>query len=339
MSAPLQLPAPRRAKLPALISRVPALLGRGPVVPRPSSAYAEFLPAHLEILETPASPKMGFMLWTICGMITAALAWSSLAKIDIYAEAQGRIQPSGRSKVIQPLDVGRVSEIGVQNGSKVKAGELLVALDSTQSDADRAAARAELESLHAEIARRTTEIVDVQTDVSNPTVIYPPDVSDNYRKRDDSVFEAEMSQYQAQVEALQSQMAEKTARNQRLADGITARQKVIDSMHERLTMKETLESKQAGTHAAVIDASQLLETEQRNMIDDRGQVLENNAAGVSLQRRLDQAKRDFLATQNQKLSDAERRRDDVEQNYVKANDKAQHARIMRQSMGPCSSWR
>ncbi len=133
-------------------------------------------------------------------------------------------------------------------------------------------------------------------------MIYPPDVSDNYRKRDDSVFEAEMSQYQAQVESLQSQMAEKTARNQRLSDGITARQKVIDSMHERLTMKETLESRQAGTHAAVIDASQLLETEQRNMIDDRGQVLENNAAGVSLQRRLDQAKRDFLATQNQKLS-------------------------------------
>ncbi len=92
---PLQLPAPRRAKLPALISRVPALLGRGPVVPRPSSAYAEFLPAHLEILETPASPKMGFMLWTICGMITAALAWSSLAKIDIYAEAQGASSRAG----------------------------------------------------------------------------------------------------------------------------------------------------------------------------------------------------------------------------------------------------
>ncbi len=329
MSAPIPLPAPRRARLPAIISRVPALVGRGgPHVPKPASAYADFLPAHLEILETPASPKMSFMLWTLCAMIAAAIAWSTFAKIDIYAEAQGRIQPSGRSKVVQPLDIGRVSQIAVSNGSKVKAGDLLVALDATQSDADRAAAASELQSLHAEIARRTTEIVDVQASVANPTIIYPPDVSDGYRRRDDSVFQAEMSQYQAQVDGLQAQLEEKTARNTRLRDGIGAREKVIASMTERLNMKQTLESKQAGTHAAVIDASQLLENEQRNLTDDRGQVLENDAAAVSLRRRLDQAKRDFLASQNQKLSDAERRRDTVEQNFVKANDKAEHARIL-----------
>ena len=326
-TTPVPLPAPRRARLPAIISRVPALVSRGGAAPKPVSAYTEFLPAHLEILETPASPRMAFLLWTLCGMITAAIAWSSLAKIDIYAEAQGRIQPSGRSKVIQPLDVGRVQAIAVSNGSIVKAGDLLVQLDSTQSDADRDAARAELQSLHAEIARRTTEIVDVQAAVANPTIIYPPDVSDSFRRREDSVFQAEMSQFQAQNEGLQAQLAEKTARNQRLKDNMSARERVIASMAERLTMKQTLETKQAGTHAAVIDASQLLENEQRNLMDDRGQVLENDAAAVSLKRRLEQVKRDFLATQNQKVTDAERRRDAVEQNFIKASDRAQHARI------------
>ncbi len=327
-TAPVPLPAPRRARLPAVLSRVPALVSRGGAAPRPVTAYTEFLPAHLEILETPASPKMAFLLWTICGMMTAAIAWSSLAKIDIYAEAQGRIQPSGRSKVIQPLDVGRVQAIAVSNGSIVKAGDLLVQLDSTQSDADRDAARAELQSLHAEIARRTTEIVDVQAAVANPTITYPPDVSDGFRRREDSVFQAEMSQFQAQNEGLQAQLAEKTARGQRLAANISARAKVIASMTERLTMKQTLETRQAGTHAAVIDASQLLENEQRNLMDDNGQVLENDAAAVSLRRRIDQVKRDFLATQNQKVTDAERRRDAVEQNDIKATDRAQHARIV-----------
>ena len=202
MSTPVPLPAPRRSKLPAVISRLPALVKPGPVVVTPGSAYTEFLPAHLEILETPASPKMSFMLWTLCGMLTAAIAWSSFAKIDIYAEAQGRIQPSGRSKVVQPLDVGRVTEIAVSNGSKVKAGDLLVALDATQSEADRAAASAELQSLHAEIARRTTEIFAVQGGLPTAAIIYPADVSDVYRRRDDAVFQAEMSQYQAQVESL-----------------------------------------------------------------------------------------------------------------------------------------
>ncbi len=153
-------------------------------------------------------------------------------------------------------------------------------------------------------------------------------MSDVYRRRDDAVFQAEMTQYQAQVESLQAQLAEKTARTTRLKDGITAREKVIASLSEKLNMKQTLEAHQSGSHAAVLDASQVLDNEQRNLADDRGQMLENDAAAVSLRRRLDQAKRDFLATQNQKLSDAERKRDDVEQTFVKANDKAQHARIV-----------
>ncbi len=327
MSAPLPLPSRGRARLPAVLAKLPALVRSSPVKSKPGVAYTEFLPAHLEILETPASPKLSFMLWTLCGMMAAAIGWSSLAKIDIYAEAQGRIQPSGRSKVVQPLDVGRISEIAVSNGSRVKAGDLLVALEATQSEADRAAASAELQSLHAEIARRTTEIVDVQAGVDNPSIIYPNDVSESYRRRDDAVFQAEMTQYRAQVDSLQAQLAEKTARSQRLRDGTAAREKVIASLTEKFNMKQTLEARLSGSHAAVLDASQVLENEQRNLADDRGQMLENDAAAVSLQRKLDQAKRDFLATQNQKLNDAQRKRDDVEQTFIKANDKAQHARI------------
>ena len=322
--------SPRRqpARLPALVSRLPALRRRSAVPARPPVLYTEFLPAHLEILERPASPKMAALLWIICGMLTAAIAWSTIARIDIFAEAQGRIQPSGRSKVVQPLDVGRVLAIPVQNGSIVKAGDLLVQLDATQSEADRSSAQQELQSLHAEIARRTTQIVDVQQGVTNPTIIYPQDVPETLRQRDNALFQAEMGLYQSQIDTLSAQVSEKAARNQRLKDNLAARQKIIASLTERLTMKQTLESRQSGSHAAVIDASQQLEVEQRNFMDDKGQVLENDASIVSLQRRLDQAKRDFLATQNQKLSDAERRRADVEQNFVKANDRVQHARIL-----------
>ncbi|MCW6511423.1 HlyD family type I secretion periplasmic adaptor subunit [Lichenifustis flavocetrariae] len=319
---------PQPNRLPALVSRLPALLRRNSAPARTPALYTEFLPAHLEILERPASPKMHLMLWTICGMLAAAIAWSTFARIDIFAEAQGRIQPSGRSKVVQPLDVGRVSEVAVQNGSVVKAGDLLVQLDATLSQADRTSAQAELQSLHAEIARRGTEIAVVQSGGANASINYPGDVPEALRKRDDALFQAEISQYQSQVDSLKAQLSEKTAHNQRLKDNIVARQKVINFMAERLNMKQTLEDRQSGSHAAVIDASQQLENEQRNLMDDHGQVLENDAAVVSLQRKLDQAMREFLATQNQKLSDAERRREDVEQNYIKANNRVQQARIV-----------
>ena len=44
------------------------------------------------------------MIWLICLFFAAALAWSYFGWLEIYAVAQGRIQPSGRSKVVQPLD-------------------------------------------------------------------------------------------------------------------------------------------------------------------------------------------------------------------------------------------
>src|SRR5215204_4318671 len=62
----------------------------------------EFLPAHIEILQTPTSPMAVTILWTICLMFTAALVWSIVSKLDIHAVAQGRVQPNGRSKLVQP---------------------------------------------------------------------------------------------------------------------------------------------------------------------------------------------------------------------------------------------
>ena len=325
---------PRRTWLPAVVARqLPAIVSRQSPVVRPQAAspaagFTDFLPAHLEILETPASPKMGFLLWTLCGMFSAALAWSCVAKIDIYAEAKGRLQPSGRSKVVQPVQVGRVVGISVANGSRVRAGDLLIKLDSTQADADRDAAKAELASLKSEIARRTTEIVAARLNIANPTITFPADVPELFRKRDDALFQAEIGQYRDQVDTINAQIAEKTARKTRLVDTIAARERLIAPMRERLTMKSTLEAKQAGTHAAVLDATQALQTEERNLADDRGQSIENDAAAVSLQSRLKQALSTFLADQNQHLSDAMRRQDDVEQNLIKAEDRVQQTRIV-----------
>ena len=52
------------------------------------------------------------------------------------AVAQGRIIVSDRSKTIQPLETSVVREVFVKDGDKVKAGQLLIALDSTMTEAD-----------------------------------------------------------------------------------------------------------------------------------------------------------------------------------------------------------
>ena len=56
----------------------------------------EFLPAALEITETPPSPVGRAILWTIIGAAVCALLWSILGFVDIVAVGEGRLVPTGR---------------------------------------------------------------------------------------------------------------------------------------------------------------------------------------------------------------------------------------------------
>ena len=56
--------------------------------------------------------------------------------IDIVASASGKIIPSGRTKILQPFETGVVRAIHVRDGQPVKAGDVLIELDSTMNQAE-----------------------------------------------------------------------------------------------------------------------------------------------------------------------------------------------------------
>src|SRR5258707_6856802 len=67
-----------------------------------------FLPAALEITETPPSPIGQAIGATIIVLFCLAVLWASVGTVDIVATAQGKIVPSDRTKVIQPFETGVV---------------------------------------------------------------------------------------------------------------------------------------------------------------------------------------------------------------------------------------
>jgi len=84
-----------------------------------------FLPAALEITETPPSPTRRAVGLTIIALVCMALAWASLGTTDIVAIAPGKIVPSGRTKLIQPFETGVVRAIHVQMGRARRPGTSL----------------------------------------------------------------------------------------------------------------------------------------------------------------------------------------------------------------------
>ena len=112
-----------------------------------------FLPAALALQETPPHPAPRRAIIAICALFTVALLWACFGQIDIVAVAQGRVVVSQRSKTIQPLETSVVKAIHVKDGAKVKAGDLLIELDSTLTAADSARVGEERSAASSEALR------------------------------------------------------------------------------------------------------------------------------------------------------------------------------------------
>src|SRR6185369_12609443 len=140
--------APEAAVTPAPATTPPLRIVRG-------GDELAFLPAALEIIETPASPLGRSVAWTIIAFFVLALAWACIGRIDIIATAQGRIVPTGRTKIIQPLEAGTVTAIRVRDGDAVRQGDVLVELDRTTSTAERDRVGHELLRTRLDVARLT----------------------------------------------------------------------------------------------------------------------------------------------------------------------------------------
>ncbi len=98
----------------------------------------QFLPAVLEIEETPPLFAARAMLWSIVLFFALALNWAWFGKVDIVGVAPGKVVPTGRTKTVQPLENAVVAAIHVREGQHVQAGDLLIELDPTAPGADKA---------------------------------------------------------------------------------------------------------------------------------------------------------------------------------------------------------
>ena len=114
---------------------------------------ADFLPAALEVVERPVSPTARVTAWVLLGLLVVALLWLVLGRVDVVASAPGKLVPADDVKLIQPGAAGIVHAILVRDGQHVRAGQPLVELDPTVSDADTAQAGKALETAMLDAAR------------------------------------------------------------------------------------------------------------------------------------------------------------------------------------------
>jgi len=286
----------------------------------------EFLAPALEILETPPSPVHVAFLWIICAFVVAALAWAYFGRVDIVAAAQGKFQPMGQVKVVEPLETGRVEDIRVGNGALVRAGEVLVEFDRSAALADAEGARAELASAKAEILRRKTALSSAQSHGFDPApaIDWPDDAAPALRERETRVLAADLGQLAATVAAFDAERRQKTAEADKLRETIATQKNLVATLQERVNMRTKLVEEKAGAKAAVIDATETLQYQITQEAKQEQDLVSSTAGLEVVARNSDKAVQDFISDDAQKLEDAERRVEDVAQRLAKAEAVLDH---------------
>jgi hemolysin D len=278
-----------------------------------------FLPAALEIVETPPSPIGRAIAVTIGLLFCAALGWAAWGTIDIVASATGKIVPSGRTKVIQPLETGVVRSIRVDDGQAVKAGDVLVELDPTVNAAERDHLHSDLLAEQLNIARLRAALAggdDPMADFTPPTNADPALVSTQRQ-----LLLSQVTEYRAKIAALSRQQAQKEAEQATTAATIHKLETTIPAIQPRVEIRKTLMEKELGSKLTYFETLQLLLEQQEELSVQKSHLREAEAAVAAIRETRGQAVAEYRRTLSDELAKAEQKANGLTQDLIKAEQR------------------
>lgn len=259
-----------------------------------------FLPAALEIVETPPSPIGRAISWAVMLFLVVAVAWASLGELDIHATAQGQIIPRGKTKVVQPPEPGVVLEIRVKDGDVVAAGEVLVLLDQTAAASDVARLARERSEALAAVVRLRAQLE------GRDRLTAVPDVVPAVLRVHELQLQARLKEQRAQIDGLIREAEQKQAERDALRAESTGLERAIPLLREIREMRSELEKLGSGSKLQLLLARESLIEKEQALATTRARLIQAEAAIAATTERLVQAEERFRADALRELAEAER---------------------------------
>jgi hemolysin D len=227
----------------------------------------EFLPAALEIIETPTSAAGRIMMGVIVVLVAVAIGWACVGQLDIVATANGRIIPSGQVKLIQPLQIGVVKKIMVADGDHVAAGDVLIEIDPTTDAADRDRIARDLMQAELDIARLHAALAsDAEAFVAPPGA--DPTLADAERRQ----LVAQLVQQKAKIDGLDQQIAAKAAERDQAKETIAKLSDSIPFLQSKVDIYDKLRENQLTSQITRLDSQRQLSEAKHDRLVTAHQV-------------------------------------------------------------------
>lgn len=283
----------------------------------------EFLPAALEIQETPPSPLGRLITWVIMLFFMVAVIWALIGKVDIVVTAPGRLITSGHVKIIQPLDSGIIKNIYVTEGQHVREGDILVELKPDSVMADERRLEGELITLSQDLQR--AETILSWTKQKKPDLSQLPDDLDLIQEQ---LLLSQWHQHQSQISTLKHKQNKYHSDQASIEQQVKKYESLLPILTKRAKKTRMLSQKQ------LIQEDQYLEIEQQRLTiyhdhkasQQRFQELQATIAEVDSQ--IEQVKKAFKNEILTQLQQVKRQHQSLTQEMIKATASRQ-ARTLR----------
>jgi hemolysin D len=286
---------------------------------RRSESELAFLPAALEIVETPPSPIGRAIGITVIALFCLALAWASFGTVDIVATASGKIIPTGRTKVIQPFETGVVRAIHVHDGQNVKAGDLLIELDPTINGAELDHLKSDLVSADLEVARLRAAVSGNANSLEafNPPEGAPPALIEMNRQ----FLISQTAEQRAKIAAIDGQLSQKEAERSTTAATIAKIEATIPLLKQRVDVRKYLADKEYGSKLQYLTEMQDLVGLQQELMVQKSHIHEAESAVAALSETRLQTIAEYRRMRFDELAKAEQKAAGFAQDVIKAEQR------------------
>ena len=291
--------------------------------PRRRQHEIAFLPAALEITETPPSPVGRAIGATIIAAFCIALVWATLGSVDIVATATGKIVPGGRTKLIQPFETGVVRAIQVRDGQTVKAGDVLIELDPTMTEADQERQKGDLLAAELEVARLQAALA------ADPLAAFraPPNASPAEIEMHRQFLISQRAEQDAKLSEIERQQGQKEAERATTSASVAKLEATIPVLQERVDIRKGLVEKALASKVVYLSEYQDLVAMQQDLVLQKSRLREADAAMALLKETRDKTVAEYRRATYDALAKAEQKVASAAQEVVKADRRTKLQRL------------
>lgn len=227
----------------------------------------KFQPDALEIKNERLPLAVRLCVWTPVAVILVAIIWAIFAKVDIIVPANGQLVTGRPTIVMKPLERTVIKEIKVKIGQMVKANEVLIVFDPTES-------RAEGERLSNEIAALSAEFDRLVAEFSGKE--YKPAGVNNFENWQLAIFKQRKSYFNERIVYFDESLSQIDASSKAAKDSLDKQEERLKAVRKLEDMFQNLHEKNITSLKELIQM-QITRMEMEATVDQlRNTLLELN---------------------------------------------------------------